>query len=153
MRIAMKVNGIERVGDAEPQLRLSTYLRENLGLTGAKEGCREGECGACTVLVEGRPVNSCLMLAFQADGLAVETIEGLGGGDGALSPLQRAFLACGAVQCGYCTPGMIMAAEGLLRADPDPDEAAIRHALAGNLCRCTGFHAIVEAVRAAAVAR
>jgi aerobic-type carbon monoxide dehydrogenase small subunit (CoxS/CutS family) len=153
MRIAIRVNGIERAGDAEPRLRLSTFLRETLGLTGAKEGCREGECGACTVLVEGRPVNSCLMLAFQADGLAVETIEGLGGHDGGLSPLQRAFLDCGAVQCGYCTPGMIMAAEGLLRADPDPDEAAIRHALAGNLCRCTGFHSIVEAVRAAAAAR
>jgi aerobic-type carbon monoxide dehydrogenase small subunit (CoxS/CutS family) len=153
MRMVIKINGVERVGDVDPALRLSTFLRETQGLTGAKEGCREGECGACTVLVEGKPVNSCLMLAFQADGLAVETIEGLVGRDGALSPLQTAFLEHGAVQCGYCTPGMVMAAEGLLRADPDPDEAAIRHALAGNLCRCTGFHAIVEAVRAAATAR
>jgi len=153
MRIAMKINGVERVEDVDPAQRLSTFLRETLGLTGAKEGCREGECGACTVLVESRPVNSCLMLAFQAEGLAVETIEGLGRSDGGLSPLQRAFLDRGAVQCGYCTPGMIMAAEGLLRADPNPDEATIRHALAGNLCRCTGFHSIVEAVRAAAAAR
>jgi aerobic-type carbon monoxide dehydrogenase small subunit (CoxS/CutS family) len=149
----MKINGVERVEDVDPAQRLSTFLRETLGLTGAKEGCREGECGACTVLVESRPVNSCLMLAFQAEGLAVETIEGLGRSDGGLSPLQRAFLDRGAVQCGYCTPGMIMAAEGLLRADPNPDEATIRHALAGNLCRCTGFHSIVEAVRAAAAAR
>jgi aerobic-type carbon monoxide dehydrogenase small subunit (CoxS/CutS family) len=152
MRIVLKINGVERVSEVEPGQRLSTFLREALGLTGVKEGCREGECGACTVLVEGRPVNACLMLAFQADGLAVETIEGLAV-DGELSPLQRAFLEGGAVQCGYCTPGMIMAAEGLLRVDPAPDEAAIRHALAGNLCRCTGFQTVVAAVRAAASAR
>lgn len=153
MRIELIVNGAVRSGDADPRLRLSAFLRDRLGLTGLKEGCREGECGACTVLLDGKAVNSCLVPAFQAEGASVETIEGMSGPGGALSALQRAFLDCGAVQCGYCTPGMIVAAEGLLRADPNPDEAAIRHALAGNLCRCTGFQTIVAAVRAAAAAR
>ena len=150
MEIAVRVNGRLFRGDVDPRRRLSAFLRETLGLTGAKEGCKEGECGACTVLIDDEPVNSCLILAFQADGRAVETIEGLAGPDGAMSPLQRAFVEHGAVQCGYCTPGMIMAAEGLLRENPDPDEAAIRRALAGNLCRCTGFQAIVRAVRSRA---
>ena len=128
-------------------------MRHALGLTSVKEGCREGECGACTVLADGKPVNACLMLAFQANGLNIETLEGITGANGELSPLQRAFLDIGAVQCGFCTPGMIVAAEGLLRVDAAPDETTIRHALAGNFCRCTGYHAIVEAVRAAAAAR
>ncbi len=150
MRVQSNVNGVEREFDVDPRQRLSTFLRETLGLTGVKEGCREGECGACIVLVDGKPVNACLMLAFQAGGLEIETIEGLAGPDGELSPLQRAFLEHGAVQCGYCTPGMILAAEGLLRENPAPDAAAIRHALAGNLCRCTGYQAIVAAISAVA---
>lgn len=129
MRISLRVNG-ERVETAlAPTTRLSTLLRESLRLTGLKEGCCEGECGACTVLVDGRPVNSCLMLAFQAEGRDVVTIEGVSV-DG-INGLQRAFVDAGAVQCGYCTPGMVMAAEGLLRANADPDESEIRHALAG----------------------
>ena len=150
MRVVVEVNGVERAAECDPGQRLLAFLRETMGLTGLKEGCREGECGACTVLVDDHAVNSCLMLAFQADGMRIETIEGLAESDGSLSPLQRAFLDHGAVQCGYCTPGMIMAAEGFLRANPHPDEPAIRHALAGNLCRCTGFQTIVDAVRAAA---
>jgi aerobic-type carbon monoxide dehydrogenase small subunit (CoxS/CutS family) len=146
MRVTLTVNGSLRSLDVEPSRRLSSMLRDDLGLTGVKEGCREGECGACTVLLDGKPVNSCLMLAFQADGRSLATIEGQVGAGGELSPLQQAFLKHGAVQCGYCTPGMILAAEGLLIANPHPNEAEIRHALAGNLCRCTGFQPIVDAV-------
>ncbi|MDX8535626.1 (2Fe-2S)-binding protein [Mesorhizobium sp. VK25A] len=149
MRIFFKVNGqaVETEGSAVS--RLSSFLRDVLGLTGVKEGCCEGECGACTVLLDGRPVNSCLVLTFQAAGREVITVEGLGGsGD-----LQNAFLQTGAVQCGYCAPGILMAAEGLLRAIPNPVEAEIRHALAGNICRCTGFETIVQAVAAHAAAR
>ena len=124
--------------------RLSTALRD-LGLTGLKEGCLEGECGACTVLLDGAPVCSCLMLAGQADGSVIETVEGLARG-GDVSDLQRAFVEEGAVQCGYCTPGMLMAAEGLLRHQPEPDEADIRRAIAGNICRCTGYVHIIRAI-------
>ncbi len=151
IRIALEVNGRRVEASVSPAARLSAFLRMDLGLTGLKEGCREGECGACTVLVDGRPVNSCLMLAFQADGRDVVTVEGLSAG-GTVG-LQRTFVDCGAVQCGYCMPGMVMAAEGLLGANPDPDEAEIRHALAGNLCRCTGFETIVHAVAVEAAAR
>ncbi len=150
MNIAITINGQRRAFDVDPRQRLSEFIRETLDLTGVKEGCREGECGACTVLVDDKPVNSCLMLAFQADGRRIVTIEGLKTPEGDLSPLQRAFVERGAVQCGYCTPGMIMAAEGLLRENPAPDDAEIRHALAGNLCRCTGFQSIVAAVRSQA---
>lgn len=152
MLITVRVNGQDHRAEVEPQLRLSAFLRERLQLTGLKEGCREGECGACTVLLDGEPVNSCLVLAIQADGRVVETIEGLADADGRLSDLQTAFVTHGAVQCGYCTPGMVMAAEGLLRrnANPTPDE--IRQALAGNICRCTGYVTIVKAVQAAAEA-
>jgi len=150
MRISVSVNGTERAADVDPRLRLSEFLRQQLDLTGLKEGCREGECGACTVLLDGQPVNSCLVLAFQADRCAIVTIEGLSSADGVPSPLQQAFITHGGVQCGYCTPGMVMAAEGLLRADAAPSEAAIRHGLAGNLCRCTGYQTIVEAVAAEA---
>lgn len=146
MRISLTVNGTERVADVDPRLRLSEFLRQQLDLTGLKVGCKEGECGACTVLLDGQAVNSCLVLAFQADRCAIVTIEGLGSADGRPSPLQQAFVTHGAVQCGYCTPGMVMAAEGLLRGDAAPSEAAIRHGLAGNLCRCTGYQTIIEAV-------
>ena len=146
MRVNLSVNGFPRQVDVDPTQRLSSLLREDLGLTGVKEGCREGECGACTVLLDGKPINACLMLAFQADGRSLTTIEGHAGANGELSRLQQSFLDHGAVQCGYCTPGMILAVEGLLIANPHPNEAEIRHALAGNLCRCTGFQPIVDAV-------
>ena len=150
MRITLTVNGSSRIGDVDPKCRLSHFLREAFDLTGIKEGCCEGECGACTVLLDGKPVNSCLMLAFQAGGCSITTIEGLAGNDGGMSALQQAFVDHGAVQCGYCTPGMILAAEGLLRENSNPDEAQIRHGLAGNICRCTGFLNIVRAVRSQA---
>jgi len=150
MQIQLTINGQVRRAEVAPDQRLSTFLRETLGLTGLKEGCKEGECGACTVLLDDQPVNSCLMLAFQADGAAITTIEGLAAPDGAPSGLQQAFIDHGAVQCGYCTPGMVMAAEGLLRSNRQPEEADIRHALAGNLCRCTGYQTIVMAVAAEA---
>jgi len=141
MQISLMVNGEMRRVEAAPEARLSAVLREGLGLTGLKEGCREGECGACTVLLDGRAVNSCLIAAFQAEGLLVETVEGLDP-----AGLPQAFVDAGAIQCGFCTPGMVMAAEALLRSDPDPAPETIRHALAGNICRCTGFVAIVQAV-------
>jgi len=149
MRISLQVNGLAIEAKISAVSRLSGFLRDGLGLTGVKEGCCEGECGACTVLLDGQPVNSCLMLAFQAAGRDVTTVEGLGGSSG----LQNAFLRLGAVQCGYCTPGMLVAAEGLLRAKSCPSEVEIRHALAGNICRCTGFESIVQAVAAEAAAR
>jgi carbon-monoxide dehydrogenase small subunit len=121
-----------------------------VGLTGTKEGCDDCECGACMVLVDGRPVNSCSFLALQADGRSVTTVEGLAAADGALSPLQQAFLACGGVQCGFCTPGMLVSATALLARTPRPSDDEIRIALAGNLCRCTGYTGILDAVRRAA---
>jgi carbon-monoxide dehydrogenase small subunit len=151
MLVDLSVNGMEWRGDVRATHRLSEVLRERLGLTGLKEGCREGECGACTVLLDGEPVVSCLLLAFQAHGRRIMTIEGLEK-EGALDPLQQAFIDHGAVQCGYCTPGMIMAAKGLLHRNRTPTEADIRDALAGNLCRCTGYLHIVEAVQAVAAA-
>lgn len=149
MRISLEVNGQAVEAEVSAVSRLSSFLRDVLGLTGVKEGCCEGECGSCTVLLDGKPVNSCLMLTFQAAGHKVTTVEGLGQSSG----LQDAFLQLGAVQCGYCTPGILMAAEGLLRASPNPLEVEIRHALAGNVCRCTGFETIVQAVVAHAAAR
>jgi carbon-monoxide dehydrogenase small subunit len=136
--------------EVRPGETLLHVLRERLRLTGTKEGCGKGECGACTVLLDGKPVNSCLVLAFEVDGREVVTIEGLGRGE--LHPLQRAFVEHGAVQCGFCTPGLILAAKALLDEDPDPDEAAIRRGIAGNLCRCTGYVKVVDAIRAAAAA-
>ncbi len=148
MRVSLQVNGQTVETKVQAVSRLSGFLRDVLGLTGVKEGCCEGECGACTVLLDGQPVNSCLVLTHQAAGREVTTVEGLGSSD-----LQNAFLLMGAVQCGSCPPGMLMAAEGLLRASPNPLEAEIRHALAGNICRCTGFETIVQAVAAHAAAR
>ena len=129
----------------EPNQTLLEVIRENLGLTGTKAGCLVGDCGACTVLVEGRPVNSCLVLAVQADGKQVTTIEGIETPQG-LHPLQTAFVDKGAIQCGYCTPGMILSAKSLLDHNARVDEAEIRKAISGNLCRCTGYQKIVEAV-------
>lgn len=129
---------------------LLQLLRDTLGLTGAKDGCAEGDCGACTVILNGRAVKSCLVLAVQAEGASVLTVEGLAGPDGSLHPLQAAFLEAGAVQCGYCTPGMLMAAKALLDANPRPTQQEIRVALSGNLCRCTGYVKVFEAVELAA---
>lgn len=129
--------------------RLLDVLREDLGLTGTKEGCGEGECGACTVLLNGRPVNACLILAPEAAGGEITTIEGLAR-EGRLHPLQEAFLEVGAVQCGYCTPGMILTAKALLDRNPSPSDQAIKTAVSGNLCRCTGYVKIIAAIRLAA---
>lgn len=150
-RVSLQVNGRFVGAEVTPTMRLSAFLRQSLGLTGVKEGCCEGECGACTVLLDGRPVNSCLMLAVQAESREVVTVEGLSAAG--LTGLQRTFLDVGAVQCGYCTPGMLVAAEGLLRANADPSRDEIRSALAGNICRCTGFDTIISAVAAEAAAR
>jgi carbon-monoxide dehydrogenase small subunit len=134
----------------DPGRSLLRVLRDDLGRIGTKEGCDDSECGACMVLVDGRPVNSCSYVALQAAGRAVTTVEGLAGEDGVLHPLQRAFLEGGGIQCGFCTPGMLISAAALLAEDPDPDEEAIRDALAGNLCRCTGYQPIIRAVQRAA---
>ena len=135
---------------SDPGRTLLRVLRDDLGRTGTKEGCDDSECGACMVLIDGRPVNSCSYLALQAAGRSVSTVEGLAGADGELHPLQRAFVEGGGIQCGFCTPGMLMSAAALLARDPDPTEEAIRDALAGNLCRCTGYQPIVRAVQRAA---
>src|SRR3954470_294127 len=134
----------------DPGRSLLRVLRDDLGRTGAKEGCDDSECGACMVLLDGRPVNSCSYLALQADGREITTIEGLTAEDGELHPLQQAFLDEGGVQCGFCTPGMLISAKALLDRTPSPDEDEIRLALSGNLCRCTGYSGIVRAVQAAA---
>jgi len=149
MKIRLTVNRKRFEGDVDVETRLLDLVRERLHLTGTKEGCGEGECGACTVLVDGRPVNSCLVLAAQADGTDVLTIEGLADGE-CLHPIQQAFIDAGGVQCGFCTPGFVMSAYALLRDTPDPTDDEIRSALEGNLCRCTGYAGIVEAVRLAA---
>ena len=148
IRLTLTVNGTRHSLDVHPMTRLLDLLRDHLGLTGTKEGCGEGECGACSVLFNGRVVNSCLVPAAQAQGAEVVTVEGLAR-DGAPSPLQTAFLKHNAAQCGFCTPGMLVAAEDLLRRDPAPRDADVRTAIAGNLCRCTGYVKIVDAVRAA----
>ena len=147
--VSLSLNGRSREDAVADNLLLIDYLRESLGLTGTKRGCDGGECGACTVLIDGEPRLACLTLVACCGGARIETIEALSTG-GRLSPLQRAFHEKLGTQCGYCTPGMIMAAEALLRRNPDPGEAAIREALSGNLCRCTGYVKIIESVRAAA---
>jgi len=143
------VNGQNRTVQAPPMKRLLDVLREDLHLTGTKEGCGEGECGSCSVRMNGELVNSCLVPVLQAEGADIQTVEGLGA-IGALHPLQQAFLDCGGAQCGICTPGMLMAATQLLAINPHPSLAEIREGLAGNLCRCTGFIRIFDAVIAAA---
>ncbi|MCP3688932.1 MAG: (2Fe-2S)-binding protein [Gammaproteobacteria bacterium] len=148
--IDFEVNGEQYQQDVSAGETLSYFLRNQLGLTGLKVGCGEGECGACTVLLDDEPVNACLVLAFQAAGRRITTIEGLTSPDGALSALQKSFIEHGAVQCGYCSAGMVLASEGLLRRNPSPDDNEIRNALAGNICRCTGFLSIIEAVKALA---
>lgn len=147
--LRLKVNNEELELLVEPHWTLLEILREELDLTGTKEGCGEGVCGSCTVLLNGEPVRACLTLALEAQGSSVTTVEGLAGENG-LDPLQESFISHGAVQCGFCTPGMIMAAKGLLLENPSPSEEEIRRAISGNICRCTGYAKIVEAIAAAA---
>ncbi|HET8591275.1 MAG TPA: (2Fe-2S)-binding protein [Nakamurella sp.] len=157
IRVRMRINGSDRIADdVWPGESLLYVLRERLGLPGSKNACEQGECGSCTVLLDDVPVCACLVAAGQAEGRSVTTVEGLGGtaGDGTsgaeLSPVQQAFVAAGAVQCGFCTPGLVVAATDLLRRHPQPSDLQIREALAGNLCRCTGYEKIIDAVHAAA---
>jgi len=147
--VRLQVNGVEHAIDVEPRLLLVHAIRDNLGLTGTHVGCDTSNCGACTVHLDGRAVKSCTVLAVQADGSSVKTIEGMGTEDD-LHPLQEAFWNDHGLQCGYCTPGMIMAAAGLLADNPNPTEAEVRKGLEGNLCRCTGYHNIIKAVLDAA---
>ena len=149
MRVSMSVNGAAQAHEVEPRLLLVHFLREVMGLTGTSVGCDTSSCGACTVLVDGESVKSCTMLAAQADGSSITTIEGLAS-DGQLHPMQEAFREHHGLQCGFCTPGMVMAAVSLLQEHPSPTEAEVREGLEGNLCRCTGYHNIVKAVRAGA---
>ena len=146
--IVLRVNGINYKVSVEPCRTLVEVLRETLGLTGTKKSCNEGECGACTVIVDGKPVASCLMLAMDAQGKDILTIEGLSEGE-KLHPIQEAFLKHGAIQCGFCTPGMVMSAKALLDKNPKPTIAEIRRAISGNLCRCTGYQHIVDSIVAA----
>ena len=152
VRVSMTVNGAATDHDVEPRLLLVHYLREVVGLTGTNVGCDTSSCGACTVLIDGESVKSCTVLAVQADGLSIQTIEGLADPDGTMHPMQRAFQENHGLQCGYCTPGMVLAAVSLLQENPDPTEREVRVGLEGNLCRCTGYHNIVKAVLAAAAA-
>jgi aerobic carbon-monoxide dehydrogenase small subunit len=153
MKVSITVNGQVREHDVEPRTLLVQFLREACGLTGTKVGCDTSSCGACTVLLEGESVKSCTMFAAQADGGAVTTIEGLAGADGTLHPVQQAFHEKHGLQCGFCTAGMVMAAVSLIDEIPNPTEHDVRDGLEGNLCRCTGYHNIVEAVLAAAAAK
>jgi carbon-monoxide dehydrogenase small subunit len=150
VRLSMTVNGQPRTAEVPPLKRLLDVLREDLGLTGTKEGCGEGECGACTVLIDGELACSCLVAAAQADGTRIVTIEGIAGRDETLAPVQRCFVEQGGAQCGICTPGMIVAAQRFLDSGAEPSDANVRAAIAGNLCRCTGYQKIVEAIQAAA---
>ena len=150
MRISVKIDGVRYDDDVEPRLLLVHYLREQAGRTGTPVGCDTSNCGACTVLLNGRSVKSCAVLAVQADGAEVTTIQGIANGSGELHPLQQAFHEEHALQCGYCTPGMIMAAVDLLSDNPHPTEEEVRDGLEGNLCRCTGYQNIVRAVLRAA---
>jgi carbon-monoxide dehydrogenase small subunit len=147
----LNVNGTPFLVELDPHMSLLDAVRDVIGLTGSKEGCDDSECGACMMLLDGKPVNSCSYLALQTDGREVTTVEGLVDGD-ELGPLQRAFLEHGGVQCGFCTPGMLVSATALLRTNPDPSDEDVRIALSGNLCRCTGYDGIVRAVRSVAAA-
>jgi len=149
MRLMTEVNGKQYDVDISPNMRLIEFLRDELGLTGTKEGCGEGECGACTIIIDEVAVNSCMMLAHQIRDKKVMTIEALES-DGELDQLQKSFIAKGAVQCGFCTPGMLMSAKALFMRDSDPDDISIKKALEGNLCRCTGYNKIIDAVQDAA---
>ncbi len=149
-KIAMTVNGTRHEVEVETRVTLADCLRHHLGLTGTHLGCEHGVCGACTVIVDGRTARSCLMLAVQADGAEIATIEGLAGDDGALHPLQQAFHDNHGLQCGFCTPGMLMTLIEFLESNPDPSETEVREALSGNLCRCTGYQGIVAAALDAA---
>ena len=148
--LTLRVNGRERRTSVPPRATLVDCLRDELRLTGTHVGCEHGVCGACSILLDGEAVRSCLMFAVQAEGHEITTVEGLCRDDGAPGELQEAFQDCHAMQCGYCTPGMLIASEALLAENPDPDEAEIREAIGGNLCRCTGYQQIVEAVLLAA---
>jgi carbon-monoxide dehydrogenase small subunit len=148
-QVAVEVNGVMRRGHVPARLTLVDWLRDELRLTGTHIGCEHGICGACSVMLDGEPVRSCLMYAVQADGHRVRTVEGLANSDGSLSVLQDSFCQAHGLQCGYCTPGMLIAAQGLLDAVPRPTEQQIREAIGGNLCRCTGYQQIVEAVQLA----
>jgi carbon-monoxide dehydrogenase small subunit len=152
-RIAVTVNGRAYEREIEPRLLLSDFLRHELGLTGTHVGCEHGVCGACTILFDGEPVRSCILLAVQADGHDLTTVEGLTPAGGGLHPLQEAFWECHGLQCGFCTPGFLMTLVPFLEANPDPSEEEIRQALSGNLCRCTGYQHIVDAVKLAAERR
>ena len=150
MEIRVTVNGVEHKHDVEPRTLLVQYVREHLGLTGTNIGCDTSSCGACSLHVDGEAVKSCTLLAVQADGSSITTIEGMAGKDGSLHPMQKAFMENHGLQCGYCTPGMVMAATSLLKENPNPSEEDVRIGLEGNLCRCTGYHNIVKSVLAAA---
>ncbi|HVM08941.1 MAG TPA: (2Fe-2S)-binding protein [Acidimicrobiales bacterium] len=150
MRVSVTINGQQQEHEVEPRLLLVHYIRETVGLKGTNIGCDTSSCGACTVLLDGESVKSCTLLAVQADGSEIMTIEGLAPSVDELHPVQQAFREHHGLQCGYCTPGMVMAAVSLLKENPQPDEHDVRHGLEGNLCRCTGYHNIVKAVLAAA---
>ncbi len=150
--ISFILNGKQVETEVEPDMTLLQLLRETLGLTGTKEGCGMGDCGACTVLVNGATVNSCIYPAMETEEKTVVTIEGLTDGEGRLHPIQKAFIEHGAIQCGFCTPGMVLSAKALLDENPHPTEEEIRKGIAGNLCRCTGYAQIIEAVKAASLA-
>jgi aerobic carbon-monoxide dehydrogenase small subunit len=149
-RISLNVNGVHHEADVEPRTLLVYYLREGLGLTGTNVGCDTSSCGSCTVLLDGESVKSCTLLAAQADGREVTTIEAMAGADGSLDPLQEAFHRNHGLQCGYCTPGMVMAAASFLKENPQPTEQEVRASLEGNLCRCTGYQNIVKSILDAA---
>jgi aerobic-type carbon monoxide dehydrogenase small subunit (CoxS/CutS family) len=152
-KVSVTVNGRRYEREIEPRLLLSDFLRHELALTGTHVGCEHGVCGACTILFDGEPVRSCIMLAVQADGHDLTTVEGLSPGPERLHPLQQAFWECHGLQCGFCTPGFLMTLVPFLEENPDPNEAEIRQAISGNLCRCTGYQHIVDAVKLAAERR
>ncbi len=151
-KIALSVNGRRHEIEVEPRVSLADALRDKCGLTGTHLGCEHGVCGACTILVDGHPIRSCLMFAAQAEGTEIRTVEGLAGEDGELHPMQRAFWENHGLQCGFCTPGFLMLAVGYLESNPDATEAQLRDVLSSNLCRCTGYQNIIKAVKAAAEA-
>jgi aerobic carbon-monoxide dehydrogenase small subunit len=148
--LSLRVNGERHDVLVPPWRTLLEVLREHLGLTGAKRSCQEGQCGTCTVLVDGKAINSCLYLAIEAQDKEIVTIEGLAGGDGGLHPIQKSFVNKGAIQCGFCTPGLVLATKSLLDENPEPNEDDIRNALVGHLCRCTGYVQVIEAIQDAA---